>query len=191
VIGRELSVGATLRNMSAATTNIISLDEYLHNPRYRHAEYISGEVVQLNVGTGGHSRVQGNLAYLINSHLKQTKQGSLYAELHCRLKIAGKVRFRLPDVAVISGPAIEGYYEGAPELCIEIRSPEDTTQSQIAKFDDYFANGCKLGWLILPDEEKILILRPGQSIQTAKPGERLECKELFPGLSIAVDEIFG
>ena len=35
-------------------------------------------------------------------------------------------------------------------------SPQDSVSHQIAKFGDYFATGCKLGWLLLPEEKAVL-----------------------------------
>ena len=104
------------------------------------------------MGTGKHGSVQLKCGARLESYLQQNPIGHAYIELHCKLRIGGQLRYRLPDLCVILGPFVEGHPEGAPDLCVEIRSPEDSVSGQIGKFEDYFANGCKLGWLILPEE---------------------------------------
>lgn len=177
--------------MGAAGIRTVSLEDYLHNPAYEHCEYIDGEVVELNVGTANHGRIQGLCTAKIIDYLSKNPLGSLYVELHCKLQIHGELRYRLPDICVILGPPVEGHPERAPELCIETRSPDDSVSDQIAKFNDYFANGCKLGWLILPEEKSVLVLTPGASPQVVRAGERLTGGELLPGLEIPVDELFA
>ena len=62
---------------------------------------------------------------------------------------------------------------------------------QIAKFGDYFANGCKLGWLILPEEKSVLILTPGAPAPgVARAGDILDGGDLLPDLQISVDGLF-
>ena len=177
--------------MGSAGVRTVSIEEYLSNPAYEHCEYIDGEVVQLNVGTGKHGSVQVECSAMLRAYLKQNPIGRVYAELHCKLRIGAHLRYRLPDVCVILGPFVEGYPEGAPDLCVEIRSPEDSVSDQIGKFEDYFANGCKIGWLILPEEGTVLVLKPGAAPRVARGGDYLDGAEVLPGLRIPVTELFG
>ena len=102
-------------------------------------------------------------------------------EPHCRLLIAGEVRYRLPDVALIvdDDHPHERYINRAPDLAVEIKSPEDTVTAQLAKFSDYFANGCKLGWLMLPDEGSVIVLQPAAAPRTVLRGEILDGGDLL------------
>jgi len=175
------------------TTIAVSVDEYLTNPAFEHHEYVNGEVVALNVGTGQHAKTQMNCAYEIRSYLKSHPSAYGGTELHCRLMINGEVRFRLPDVALVfNDTSPEGqYFEGAPDLVIEIRSPEDTIASLFRKMTDYFANGAKLGWIILPEEQSVFVLSPSDPVRTFTIGETLEGGEAIPGLSVPVSALFA
>ena len=177
--------------MSIAGTRTVTVDEYLANPAYEHCEYIDGEVMELNVGTGNHGGIQFEFAWRFKEYLKVNPIGHTYGDLHCRLNIGGRTRYRLPDACVILGPRIQGYPEKAPELCVEIRSPEDSVADQIAKFEDYFANGCRLGWLVLPEESSVLILTPGAAPRAAREGDTLDGGDVLPGLQIPVSELFA
>ena len=175
------------------TTSAVSVDEYLTNPAFEHHEYVNGEVVALNVGTRQHARIQMKCAYEMTSYLKSHPDADGGTELHCRLMINGEIRFRLPDVAlVLNGTSPEArYLEGAPDLVIEIRSPEDTIASLFRKMTDYFANGAKLGWIILPEEESVFVLSPSDPVRTFAINETLEGGDAIPGLSIPVSSLFA
>lgn len=177
------------QNRSAAA--IVSLEEYLANPVYKHCEYIDGVAVDLNLGTGRHGHIQIRISRKLDDYLERNPIGYCYAELHCRLKVKGRVRYRLPDVSAILGSFVEGHAEDAPDLCAEIRSPEDKVTAQIAKFSDYFSNGCKLGWLVVPEERTVLILTPGSSPRVASIDDTLDGGDILPGLEIPVAALFA
>jgi len=142
--------------MGALTsTGPVSIEEYLTNPAYRHYEYIEGKPIQLHVGTKDHSRIQVKCSRKLDEYFDCHPGGYVAVELLCRLKIRGEVRFRLPDIAVVLGPDTSPdsrYLDRAPDLVVEIRSPDDTVGAQLRKFDEYFENGTKMAWLIVPEE---------------------------------------
>ena len=41
-----------------------------------------------------------------------------------------------------------------PDFVVELISPSDTLKASQEKMDEWMANGCRLGWLIFPKEEK-------------------------------------
>jgi Uma2 family endonuclease len=116
------------------------------------------------------------------------------AGLHCRQKIRGEVRFRVPDIAVVLGPDTSPdsrYLDRAPDLAVEIRSPEDSVAAQLRKFDEYFENGAKVAWLILPEERSVIVAEPGKAARTVIAGETLDAGHLLPDLRISVQDLFS
>jgi Uma2 family endonuclease len=188
-----MKVHDTLPVMGISTpARPITVEEYLSNPEYQHCEYVNGEVVPLNVGTKSHSTIQFNCALALRPYLLAHPGGWGATELHCRLNIRGRIRYRLPDVAIILRPKTDDpYLDGAPDLAIEIRSPEDSFIFLVDKSADYFANGAKLVWLILPEEQSVIVLGPNGPPHTVKSGETLTAPDLLPGLEIPVSELFA
>jgi Uma2 family endonuclease len=175
------------------TANRVSVEEYLSNPEYEHSEYIDGEILELNVGGKPHGNIQVNFGIALKQYAKSHPGMYVGTEVHCRLTVEGRTRFRLPDVAVLlhdTDPSAR-FIDGAPDLAVEVRSPEDTLASQVRKFKEYFANGCKLGWFAIPEEKTILVLRPGAEDQVLTSGETLDGGDLLPGFSAPVDDIFS
>ncbi|MEO7145394.1 MAG: Uma2 family endonuclease, partial [Bryobacteraceae bacterium] len=115
----------------------ISIEEYLTNPAYEHCEYTDGHVVELNLGTISHGRIQGRCFRKLDEYFDTHAGGFAGTEIHCRLKVGGKIVFRLPDVAAVLGEvADDRYLDRAPDLVIEIRSPDDRLPSQFRKMDE-------------------------------------------------------
>ncbi|NNJ27008.1 Uma2 family endonuclease [Alienimonas chondri] len=63
---------------------------------------------------------------------------------------------RAPDVSLVldeqypDGLPRRGYVEGAPALCVEVVSPDNTRPEMARKRREYFENGCRLCWTIYP-----------------------------------------
>ncbi|MEO8150736.1 MAG: Uma2 family endonuclease, partial [Bacteroidia bacterium] len=54
------------------------------------------------------------------------------------------------------------FEEGAPDFVIELKSKSDTVKGLQLKMEEYIANGVKLGYLIIPELEKVYIYEPGK-----------------------------
>src|SRR5580658_7026502 len=88
--------------------------------------------------------------------------------------------FRLPDGSTLSPDASylseerlrtlpKGALRGFPRICpdfvIELRSESDALQELKNKMNDWINNGAQVAWLIDPFEQKVLIYRPGRSVE--------------------------
>jgi Uma2 family endonuclease len=108
------------------------------------------------------------------------------------MEMAGRLRYRLPDVAVVINDerAGEKYLHRAPDLAVEIRSPEDSLTELLQKSGEYLANGGKLVWIIVPEEESIWAVSAGSPIRTFVKGESIDGGDVLPGFQLAVDDLF-
>lgn len=90
--------------------------EYLSSPKYEHCEYIDGEAVELNLGTGRHSNIRASCGAIVGGFVHKAKAGRAFLRLHCPVTVDGRRCYYLPDVAVILGdkPPDFRYAEGAP-----------------------------------------------------------------------------
>lgn len=168
----------------------VSVEEYLSNPAYEHHEYVNGEVIERSMGSKKHSRIIARCCRKLDEWLDSNPGGYVGADLHCRLHRSGDLRYRLPDVVYHSRNDEETYLTGAPDLAVEVRSPDDAISDQLKKFDEYFANGCKLGWLFIPEEESIWALAPGEPLKVFSKTDTLTGFELLPGFSSPVSFFF-
>lgn len=175
------------------STKTISIEEYLSDPAYEHLEYVDGEPVERNVGSKSHGRIQIKLGRKLDEYLETHPPGYVAAELHSKLATVSGVEFRLPDLAVVladSSPE-DKYLIGAPDLAVEIRSPDDSITELLRKMQLYFDHGARLGWIVLPEERSVLVLAPGEPVRTVTMGEILDGGTLLPDLRIPLAEIFS
>jgi|ERR1700682_359843 len=170
----------------------VTEEEYLHNPEFEHCEYVNGLVVPLNVGNKSHSIIQVRCAFAFQAYVRSHPGFYCATELHCRLIVNGEPHYRLPDVAVVAGddPSGAPYLHRSPDLVVEIRSPEDAIPSLLHKAEEYFANGARMVWIVLPEDNSVVVLVPNAATRTFGLGESIDVSAVLRGLSIEVDELF-
>ncbi len=78
---------------------------------------------------------------------------------------------RSPDAAWIARPRWEQvprerrekFAPICPDFVVELRSPSDAVNDLVQKMDEWIANGVRLGWLIMPQERRLGVWRPGKA----------------------------
>jgi Uma2 family endonuclease len=178
---------------ASAIPSTVSLEEYLGNPaEYEHCEWVDGHAEPLNLGSKKHSRIQSMASKYFIDYFLEHPVGYVGSELHCKLSIGGRLRYRLPDLAVVVGDESpdEPYLDRAPDLAIEIRSPEDSITWLLKKAGEYFANGSKLVWIVIPEEESVWTLSAAGKLHAFVKGETLDAGDVLPGFSLAVGDLF-
>jgi Uma2 family endonuclease len=152
-----------------STTTSVSLDEYLNTSYEPDMEFVDGVLVEPNVGTLRHSRLQR----IVASYLQRFHQSHrLEACPAVRLRV-GPQRHRIPDVLVLEEPYQEGnVVTDVPVITVEIKSPQDTFDTIADKCLEYEALGVRNILVMDPDnrrawmfERNNLRLLPGASIQ--------------------------
>ncbi|MEZ5363434.1 MAG: Uma2 family endonuclease [Bryobacterales bacterium] len=172
----------------------LSVEDYLADPSFERFEWVDGVAVETGVGNKKHSRVQVLCVRYLDRFLAERDDMWLATVLRCRLIVEGAERYRQPDLAVVAGKPSDGdprFLEGAPLLAIEIRSPDDTVAELLRKTDEYLGNGCKMAWLILPDEESVLVRTSSGDVKSLLGHDLLGGAEVLPGFTIEVSKLFA
>ena len=158
-------------------------------------EIVNGELV--NMGNSG--MAHGDLcAFLVGNlaiYVRAKKLGSVCdSSTAFKMKLGNK---RSPDISFVAKERLKGlkklpkgFFEGAPDLAIEVLSPSNTFEEIHSKLVEYFESGCKLAWVINPDEESVLVYRKPQPEKLLKITDSLDGEELIPGFTLAIAELF-
>jgi Uma2 family endonuclease len=180
--------------MSApAFASLVSVEQYLRDPAYRRCEYVGGRIVRKPMGTKEHGRLQGRCFRMLDEYFDSRPGGYASVELHCRFLIDGEVRFRLPDVCAVLERDDEPespYLERAPDLAVEVRSPEDKVSDILLKLDEYFQAGTRLAWVVLPEEQAVLVRTADGRLTVATIDDSLDGGDVLQGLALPVAELF-
>src|SRR5271169_507369 len=76
-----------------------------------------------------------------------------------------------------------------PDFLAELRSKSDRLKDLKAKMNEWMENGCRLGWLIDPLEEKAYIYRPNKEIEIVDTfDKKLSGEDLLPGFELDLSE---
>ena len=77
-----------------------------------------------------------------------------------------------------------------PDFVIELMSPSDRLTSAQAKMDEWMDNGCRLGWLIDPKEERAYVYGPGGSCTTVDSFDAtLDGQAVLPGFQLPLSPL--
>lgn len=82
------------------------------------------------------------------------------------------------------------FWEGAPDLAVEVLSPSDTIEQVEEKVDDYLSAGTPLVWVINPRRKTVTVYRPGGKPVILAESDTLEGDAVVPGFNCLVRRIF-
>ncbi len=75
-----------------------------------------------------------------------------------------------------------------PDFVVELMSASDELAETQTKMEEWLANGCRLGWLINPEEEQVFIYRPRKGMQEVRGfDQQLQGGEVLSGFVLDMD----
>ena len=104
---------------------------------------------------------------------------------------------RAPDAAFVCQASIErqgivrGYWEGAPDLAIEVISPGDTYAEVTEKVEEWLTAGCRMVWVINPRRETVEVYRPNVDFIILRRTDTLDGGDVVEGFQCQVQDIFA
>jgi Uma2 family endonuclease len=171
----------------------LTLEEFLQMPETKPAnEYACGEVYQKPMPTGPHSTLQLYFGLLLYP-FTQSRLGRVFPELRCIFGLPDNVRTYVPDVVFVRAEhlPVRRHLLTAPDLAIEVISPEQSWPQMLSKIQFYLLNGVRLVWVADPETRTITVEAPGQEARILKAGDTLDGGDVIPGFSVEVSEIFA
>lgn len=116
------------------------------------AEWVDGEVILMAPANDAHESVDEWLGRLIGEFSEQKGLGILRRNMFVRF--AGQRRRRVPDLFFISTARRDRvrptYVDGAPDLIVEIVSPDSQNRDRREKYLEYSTAGVREYWIIDP-----------------------------------------
>jgi Uma2 family endonuclease len=159
-------------------------------------ELVRGEVLQMAPPGGVHGEVALNIGSILRAYVRQHNLGRAFVESGFALEHAPDT-VRGPDVAFVSQERVassgvpRAFFEGAPDLAVEVVSPDDTAASLELKVHEYLGAGSKQVWLVYPDSRTVHVYTQDGTVRWYQEGDTLEGGELLLGFSVPVREFFA
>jgi Uma2 family endonuclease len=158
-------------------------------------ELVRGEVVTMSPPWFLHGYVQGNVFYVISTHVRRHKIGRVTVESGVITEL-GPDTVRGPDVAYWGFARLPAdqtpvvFANVAPDLVAEVVSPSNTRKHIAVKIREYFALGAGLLWIVDPEERTCTVYRKPGDGQVLWEDANLDAGDILPGFSCRVGEFF-
>ncbi len=160
------------------------------------SELVEGRVVAMSPTSFRHAQLEGRLSGALQAYADRVKRW---------LVLTGEVGIytrrnpdtvRGADIALISREraaqrSSASYLDVAPELVVEILSPDDRWSDVTAKLAEYFAAGVARVWVLDPKLGSVFVYRSLTGVQQHTVVERtLTDEELLPGFALSLARLF-
>jgi len=159
-------------------------------------EIVDGQLVEKEMGAVS-SYVGRRVGGILGSFCDRNPVGwVLEAETGYRCFPEQPTKLRRPDVSVILlGRFVdelmpEGYITIAPDLAVEVISPNDLYVTIEERLSDYLAAGSKSVWVVNPASRSVRIHKPDGSARSLQSTDTLTDPDVLPGFSTVVEEFF-
>lgn len=171
-------------------------EDLLAMPEGKHYELVDGNLVERDV-SGLSSLVAAKITRRLGNHCEPTGFAWVMAsDCGYRCFPGDPDKIRRPDVSCILQERLsferlaEGYVEIAPDLAVEVVSPNDLVYEVIQKIQEYLAAGVKLVWLVIPPARSVEVHRLDGSVLMLTAGDELSGESVLPGFSCRVGDLF-
>jgi Uma2 family endonuclease len=180
-----------------ATTTLMTAEDLLKLPDdgFHKHELVRGELVRMAPPGLGHGDTASAFVEVLRPFVRDHQLGRVFTESGVVLA-RGPDTVRGPDVSFISAARLPppeqraGYFEGAPDLAIEVVSPGDTATEVLEKIHEYLAAGARLVWVADPKTRTVTAYRPDGSAHVYKEADTLSGEDVLPGFTVLVRQLF-
>ncbi|MEP7352573.1 MAG: Uma2 family endonuclease [Acidobacteriota bacterium] len=177
--------------MASTPTQLMTFAEFeqLPDPRGGKYELRHGELIFMAPPKQGHRRIERSIEGLLTS----AAGPAWVAVAELGFQPEREHEYRIADVALVSqlrwdAADPNGYYQGSPDLVIEVLSPSNTASEMADRRDLCLRTGAREFWLVDPDRRTVDVSTPDGHTLTHRSGSNIP---LFCGGSLSLDEIFA
>jgi Uma2 family endonuclease len=179
----------------AVIETITTAEELLNAPELGRCELVRGELVMMSPAGFEHGRIALTIGRLLGNFVSQHALGVvLSAETGFQIA-RDPDTIRAPDVAFVRSERVPstgmfGFFQGPPDLAVEVLSPGDRASEVTAKVHDWLDAGCRLVWVVDPQSRTVTAYRSRREIAVFTVADTLAASDVLPDFSIAAGEIF-
>ncbi len=161
-----------------------------------HSELVRGKLAFMSPTGYIHGIVEVDIASVLRDFVRRHKLGKVLGGEVGIYTQRNPDTVRGADVAFISYQRLSkvkspNYLDIAPELVVEILSPNNRWGEISEKIDEYFAIGVQIVWIADPKHRQIFAYSSPTILQRFKTEDRIGGGTVLPGFSASVAELFG
>lgn len=160
----------------------------------RQLELVRGVLAVREPPGGWHGAVSNQLAYRMTAFVQERDLGVVFGQDTGFQIAADPDTVRAPDVAFVSrarmpGTPPEGYPALAPDIVVEILSPNDRPAETLTKVADWLAAGARLVWVLDSQRIEARVYRPDGGLSLLGRDDHLDGEDVLPGFRCRLSEL--
>ena len=160
----------------------------------KRTELVRGVLVVREPAGYQHGQVAAELLVAIANHVTANRLGRVFAAETGFTLARNPDTVRAPDVAFIStarlpDPAPRGFAELAPDLAVEVLSPDDRPGEVLAKVGNWLTAGARLVWVADPVRVLARVYRADGSESILGATDALRGEDVLPGFEYPLSAI--
>lgn len=160
-------------------------------------ELVRGEVHVMTPAGSEHGRIAMQIGAWLTIHVLEGGLGRVYAaETGFRLA-SHPDTVRAPDVAFVARERVEAvghterYWPGAPDLAVEVLSPDDRYHEVDEKVAAWLEAGCRMVIVVNPRRRAATVYRSPADVQLLTENDSLDGDDVVPGWKLPLRDVFG
>ncbi len=157
-------------------------------------ELIEGELSEVSPSRRRHGIIQARISSRLLIFVESRRLGIVTTEEGYLFDRNPDTVFA-PDVAFVSNtnitPEPELWSDVAPDLAVEIVSPNDRPGKIDRKVRIYLENGVRAVWVVYPDHKEVVVHELGASPRTITLTQSLDGGDILPGFTLPLADIFS
>jgi Uma2 family endonuclease len=176
------------------TATLMTAELLLERAGQGRCELIRGELVELMPVGKLHGKLVARILFWLMTFLEEHPLGSASTEVGVVLRRRPDLVYA-PDVLFIAKerdrePDSPHFFEGAPDLAVEVLSPEDRAGKMQEKVRDYLAFGTRLVWVVDPESRTVTAYLPSGAAHVYSGYDQVPGLDVLPGFFIVPEKLF-
>lgn len=142
-----------------------------------------------------HGDVALRLGIAIGTHARNRRLGKVYAAETGFVLARDPDTVLAPDVAFVQRDRLPpkdspGFFPGAPDLAVEVLSPDDSRRSTSKKAAAWLAHGTREVWVVDPKRRTLTVHTADAAPRTWAQEDTLHDSTVLPDLTLVLAELF-
>lgn len=157
-------------------------------------ELVEGVLIEMPVPGGVHNYIAFTIARILAAFVDAHPLGFVFGDTMGYIPRRNPDTVRIPDASFISfargGHALPRRdWPLAPDLAVEVVSPNDRADAVLEKVHQYLAAGTRLVWVVW-SRMRFVTVYDADGTREYSEGDTLDGGEVLPGFAVAVSRLF-
>lgn len=176
----------------------MTADELLAMPDSRWGyELVRGKLKKYMPAGNLHGYIASKIGAFLTIFVEENKLGAVFAAETGFTIFNNPDTVRAPDSAFVSNEKLakhgisRSFFPDAPDLAVEVVSPNDRKKDIEEKVQDYLTAGVKLIWIFYPQKQIVAVYRQNGNASVLFETDTLDGEDVIPNFRLPLEKIFG